>query len=221
MAQGTDGMKLTEHEIASAFARAAALSLLEQGFDSGDMTPEELKVHAAQLFLDQLLSDEPAFGGTTHVDAILSQARSFRQESEHDFALVFYAMWHEHTVNAILRNALHPKKLESEAEINQVVRLSLPTKLGAIWTLVLGEKIDRQLASGILRVAEYRNAFVHYKWPMRDINRMGAREADTRALIEIAESAVDALTTFRYWDSEVAQLLLGEERDAPYNRRRD
>jgi len=53
--------------------------------------------------------------------------------------------------------------LEREEIIRLIRETDLASKTGHIWQLLFGEKLPGDVVQTILKVAEARNAFVHYK----------------------------------------------------------
>jgi hypothetical protein len=99
-----------------------------------------------------------------HRAALLSHARAFRSHNECELACMLFATWIEHWVNSQVRGRSIVLSL-SEAQTKRIIRSAqLGDKLDWLLPLMGASPITEHHSKSILRLAELRNAFVHYKW---------------------------------------------------------
>ena len=79
-------------------------------------------------------------------------------------SLILYATWFEHTLNIVCIRQGLLRGLNSDQVDSMVRRAPLESKLGWL-TQILGlPAFDSEHTKRVLRLAEVRNEFVHYKW---------------------------------------------------------
>jgi hypothetical protein len=91
------------------------------------------------------------------------QARRYEGMGDFNLALMFYATWFVHWLNGMFVAREPMVALEREEIIRLIHETDLASKTGHIWQLLSGEKLPGDVVQTILKVAEARNAFVHYK----------------------------------------------------------
>jgi hypothetical protein len=134
-----------------------------------------------------------------HKDSVLKQARSFAQAAEADFAIMFYAMWIEHWLNGMYawkstRVSAREHDLPSQRRFR-----SMKDKMTSDWSSTFGEKLDASWVKTMLEIAEHRNAFVHYKWPIQDDSEDSLGSKDTKLeLLGQAECVVVKLKAMEH-----------------------
>jgi hypothetical protein len=100
---------------------------------------------------------------TDHTDNLISSARQFNEAGEIDNAKIFYATYFEHQINKIINEACLKKSINKK-DINNIIKsINLIGKL--TWLpLILGiPKISVKHKNVILKLADDRNAYIHYK----------------------------------------------------------
>jgi hypothetical protein len=98
-----------------------------------------------------------------HTDNLISSARQFNEAGEIDNAKIFYATYFEHQINKIINEACLKKSINKK-DINNIIKsINLIGKL--TWLpLILGiPKISVKHKNVILKLADDRNAYIHYK----------------------------------------------------------
>ncbi len=98
-----------------------------------------------------------------HTDNLINNARHFNEIGEVNNAKIFYATYFEHELNRII-NELCQRKSINKKETNNIIKsINIIGKL--TWLpLILGiPKISVQHKNVILKLADNRNAYIHYK----------------------------------------------------------
>jgi hypothetical protein len=98
-----------------------------------------------------------------HTDNLITTARQFNETGAVNNAKIFYATYFEHELNKII-NELCQRKSINKKETNNIIKsVNIIGKL--TWLpLILGiPKISIKHKNVILRLADNRNAFIHYK----------------------------------------------------------
>ena len=96
-------------------------------------------------------------------DNLINNAKEFIEKGDFNNAKIFYATYFEHQLNRIINELCYRKSI-SKKEINNIIKsINLIGKL--TWLpLILGiPKISIKHKNVILKLAEDRNAFIHYK----------------------------------------------------------
>lgn len=118
--------------------------------------------------------DASSFVVIYHTSDLLKVARSYHKTQNYEYAFLFYALWFEHWLNGVIAAAATRKGLK-EKEIARIIRETDLFKGKTTWLpnlLGLPSFNARHLAL-MNKIAENRNAFVHYKWQSVDINDDG------------------------------------------------
>jgi hypothetical protein len=82
-------------------------------------------------------------------------------------ALLLYATWIEHTVNALIIGSARIAQTFSgdiDDMARRVVAKDFPTRLSHEWSRHKAPPLDRIIKKRILRYMKLRNDLVHYKW---------------------------------------------------------
>lgn len=173
--------------------RSLARSLALDGtIDVAGKSVEEVKLQVAEWIRDKA-SDLELQPIITHEQELLAEARSQREKGRHKFALMFYATWNEHTLNGALHEFAATQELERQEYI-ALVRLSLREKMGVVWRLLTGTDFPPDLRASILKIAEERNSFVHYKWGPAPESPSDGQLSEREDLLDSAEVVVEDLS---------------------------
>src|SRR5664280_1150204 len=130
----------------------------------------------------------PMLMSTDFRSGLLSQARKFKRRQEHHEAILYYATWFEHWINAILVRNLHSL---NERERCQMVRdVNLRGKYTWLLALVHGKQIPERHINAILRISDLRNEFVHYKYKLADVDTWTDEDKPLRLAQQKAEVAI-------------------------------
>ena len=99
---------------------------------------------------------------------LLNRARGFKRKRDDHEAILYYATWFEHWINAILIRRL--RKLD-EKEARMMIRdVSLRGKYTWLLTLVHETRLPQRHIKAILHVCDLRNEFVHHKYKVFDVD---------------------------------------------------
>jgi hypothetical protein len=207
--------------------RATAADLVEAIFcDSvetgtiqiGDRTPQEIldefRVYIGEFKLDihdmNERGEDSIHAILDHRSTLLGYANREASDGRSDVAVVFYALWIEHTVNGCLIRGLERKGYGPEV-INPLIReLSLRTKITALWSVAGFPPLTDENVRTIDQVAQFRNSFVHYKYPgyaesMHESMNEQLRRATERAQNLI--SAFDAAMNTLFWNGREEEII--------------
>jgi hypothetical protein len=152
---------------------------------------------AIRADMESFVAEEGPIAGV--VDAtrdLLDTARKFKAQRRGHDAILYYATWVEHWANDIVSVVFRQRHLPEEARVQCLREMPLRSKL--TWLLsVLGlPALDPKLLSSVLRLADARNSFIHFKWSFVDLdNRQGARES-AEELLSGAEALVSGLSEY-------------------------
>jgi hypothetical protein len=125
-------------------------------------------------------------------------------ENEHDLELcsLFYMLWIEHRVNMIARVMLRRRSVPDDQAVTIIRKLSVREKLTALWRVLGLNDVDPEVIRIATVIEEFRNAFVHFKWPSFPDLRVEDR---TWLAINEVKRVVHAL-----WDYEEIYIYYGQ-----------
>lgn len=135
----------------------------------------------------------------THQERILSEAKRYQAMGDHDLAVLMYATWAEHWLNGVLIAALDRQEVDP-SEATQILKSTLHAKTGWIWTILYGSSMPTDVRASILRVADARNTFVHYKWTSMPDD---PRENPLPRYDEVGEAASALMTRLELLEEEL------------------
>jgi hypothetical protein len=171
--------------------KTLARNLYLQGVISED------QVNDTELIKKLIVDGMDKFGGlflvTDHRDDLLKHANYFSDIGSKSMAIVMYAMYFEHAINAVIVKTLDKDGIKNKTKNEMLRSASLKAKLSWILELLDLPSFNEEHRKFILRVADERNAFVHYKF-----NAINADE-DTDKVVDILLSTVKK--TVRYMKS--------------------
>lgn len=182
----------------------------EDQIANGELDPSgkgaaQIGIEAAKKFLRKLTPGRDLAISVIHQDELLAQGRRNRRKGGFEIACLFYATWLEHWVNLLL--------YRSRCGLNDGERVlmlrELPLKAKFSWMLVaLGyPRIPAAHLECVARIAEARNAFVHYKWQAKLRKHADEEEQRIRKTLQAIEKTIRYLMRF-----EDRHLLKGTRR---------
>lgn len=188
--------ELNETDLARSILRGIGEGFVSSGIlDPDGLSGEEFEAAVRDHLALLLKSNEVEFVPIIdHQGSLLRQARDFAARDEPEFAIVFFATWIEHWLNWMILWKSELGGIQKK-DATELLRQPLHNKVGILWTLLFGQALDTGIATGVLEVATWRNAFVHYKWSGVDETEPYAER--NRRRIERAEEVVVALTGIR------------------------
>ncbi|WP_433015117.1 hypothetical protein [Kribbella sp. CA-294648] len=96
--------------------------------------------------------------------SIHAEARRYLDRGAVQLSVVMYATYFEHWLNGLLSWGASRLGLDDDDVVKMLRANSLDGKTTYLWRLVFGERLDDRILGTVKRVADARNAFVHYKW---------------------------------------------------------
>ncbi|WP_298529525.1 hypothetical protein [uncultured Christiangramia sp.] len=138
--------------------------IYEAGLAGAD-SPEDKKLilDTIEKFLDENLNNDTKII-IDHSDDILTKARKFRKEEQYDYAKIFYALFFEHIINDIIFYFCITRKIQ-EKERKEITRsINISGKYSWLLQIFGFPKFKDKHLKTIKKLAEERNAFIHYKW---------------------------------------------------------
>jgi hypothetical protein len=158
------------HELFDSFLAIGAL-------DPAGKTNEQVKKELNALALDFVQSAPHRFI-VDHRAHLLAHARQFVRLEEYDLALLVYATWFEHWINALFDNRAWRRGLTSKDVHLCIRQISLHAKLVVFPLLLKLPRLAESHVRTVNRCSELRNAFVHYKFSSRpaDNSRLDEEE---------------------------------------------
>lgn len=193
--------EISDAEMGEMFFKAWGADLVESGeIDPKGLTQEEFDIAIRNNIREtfKLNPDHKFMIRIDHKASLLNQARDFHKDGKYEFSIVFYAIWIEHFINWMLISKMNRLDIHASNHAD-VLRQPFQQKIGIVWKLLFGnETLDEQLVKDILKIAEMRNSFVHYKWNNVDPNLIDPNDmnSESRDLITLAESTVSSLNSF-------------------------
>jgi hypothetical protein len=131
---------------------------------------------------------------------LLATALDLSHRSHPIEAVILYATWCEHWLNATLISAALGRGLV-EKDVKEMIRSSnAAAKLGWLWRLLGLPELPPNLRSAVDFLSEVRNEHVHYKWTSHDPDAL--THENSRLTLAIAEvrSVVEGLIDFEIHD---------------------
>ena len=139
---------------------------------------------------------------------LLRAAGQHRRRRAPLVALVLYATWIEHTVNAIVIGAARingPWTGHVDDLARHIVAADFPVRLSKMWSRYKAPTLDHTVKARLLRFMELRNDLVHYKWighsPVeleRELAHMRTLAANARSLVTYLRGIERRVTTAKF-----------------------
>lgn len=131
-----------------------------------------------------------------HRKSLLQCARDFAKEKEYQLCVVFYAIWVEHWLNNLIDIFVLRKRLTNETT-KQIIR-ETPVRAKITWLLKIFEEkpILKRHQDMIMKIMEFRNAFIHYKWIGQKPDEEDIKENELIQLISDFEKTVKYLLQY-------------------------
>jgi len=170
----------------------ASLQLVRDGhIDVSGKSTEEIECEI-RTYLKKVVADResPIHIVIDHTAHLLKLARQFAIQKKHEDACLYYALWFEHWLNHLIVSSGRRKGL-TDQELNQIIRETDIGRGKTTWLLRLLDvpAFSQEHQKKILKIAELRNTFVHYKW----------KSFDHHATKEHQEALADIEKTVKYF----------------------
>jgi hypothetical protein len=140
-------------------------------YANGSLTDADLS-QPYEIFFEKIksISDRSIIDIVTdHRDRILNEAIYFYEKKEYALAKIMYAMFFEHSINGIISNYCVKIKLGEKIQIDIIKSIDIHGKLTWLLKILEFPLFNESHKKTIKKVAEDRNAFIHYKWKIEDI----------------------------------------------------
>jgi hypothetical protein len=133
-----------------------------------------------------------------HTTALLVEARRSARSGEYEKAALWYSTFFEHALNRILLGLGAKSSIGDETTKRMLRESSVRAKSSWLLELLGCAPLSARCQKTISDIAEFRNAFVHYKWPIAASEQVEIdkeKEAGRR-LTKTAEWAVRCLRRY-------------------------
>lgn len=175
-------------------------SFTESMYLSGHITENDLdnKEKIYTLIKEQLDHPDGLYLIIDHRKTLQEKARTLSSTGDHELAVVVYAMFFEHSINGVIASVLAKRKISRKTK-NEILR-SANFKAKFTWVLELLNlpKFNEQHLRFILKLADQRNAFTHYKF-----NEEHADTDSKGPLIELIEGSERTAKYIKSYESRV------------------
>ena len=172
-------------------------SIMETLYQNGELSDDDIKDESKiQNKLKELLKNGKLDLIIEHRDSIIESARHFKKLKDRQKSILFYAIFFEHSLNSIIERVSSKRKIERKTITDIIKSVSIHGKTTWLLTLLDVPKLNDTHRSVILKVADERNSYVHYKWtPTVDEPYNEAEQKDEKLFNQI-EKTVTYLKTF-------------------------
>ncbi len=134
-----------------------------------------------------------------HTPKLLQQARTARLENSYEFAVLMYATWVEHSLNLVLQELALARGISGRYQQLMLREASLRAKTTWLLPLLGAKPMSPQTVARIQKLADARNAFIHYKWGQLS---KAAQADQERALVD-AEKVVKTIQRLKRYEAKI------------------
>lgn len=134
-----------------------------------------------------------------HTPVLLSQARKARSEGNNELAVLMYATWVEHSLNGVLQKFAAERRMLQSHFTAMLREASLRAKATWLLPLLGARPLTAVTVARIQKLADARNAFIHYKWGQT----AKAAKADQERAIVDAEKVVQTLQRLKRKEAKI------------------
>jgi hypothetical protein len=140
-------------------------SVIESMYQSGIVTDEHLRDPKK---LTQIVLEYAKRGlidiVVDHRETILETAKKYKKENNYQYATLFYAIYFEHTLNSIIEKSCVRNNISKKAANDIIKSVNIHGKLTWLLALFKLPPINENHKNKILKNADERNTFIHYKY---------------------------------------------------------
>ena len=111
-------------------------------------------------------------------------------------AVILYATWCEHWLNATLISAALGRGLVEKDVMDMIRSSNGPTKLGWLWRSLGLPEFPPRLKASVEFLSQVRNEHVHYKWTGHDPDALTDENSRLKLAIADIKAVVEALIDF-------------------------
>jgi len=172
-------------------------SIIETLYQNGELSDDDIKDDTKiKNVLKEIIKNGKIELIIEHRDSIIESARHFKKLEDKNKAILFYAIFFEHSLNSIIEKTCAKRKIERKVISDIIKSVSIHGKTTWLLTLLDLPKLNDTHRSVILTVADERNSYVHYKWtPTADEPHNEAKQKDEKLYLQI-EKTVTYLKAF-------------------------
>lgn len=183
--------------LAYQLTESVLIAAVEHGeIDPDGKTTEQLNEAFAKYIASFRASSDPIYMVVDHKEDLIKRARQEYRKANYHFAALFYATWVEHWVNWYVRCLAVRTERMSAVEIKEMVReVNLRGKLGWLNRALGGKSFSDKHRNAITRLADFRNAFVHFKHPPIDVDAEDPESTEAKRLLDSIEKTIKYLHT--------------------------
>lgn len=127
---------------------------------------------------------------------LLATAQDLAQRPHPIEAVILYATWCEHWLNATLITAGLDRGLQEEEVVQMVRDANLRAKLGWLWRTLQLPEFPEHLRNAVIALSEVRNEHVHYKWKGHDPDLLSHESSRLKACIANISDVVEGILDF-------------------------
>ena len=141
----------------------------------------------------------------SHTEDLLKTAREFRDKDDSNKAKLFYATYFEHELNDLIIELTQKKNIDKKTTTDIIKSVTIIGKLTWLLSILGATKFSEIHKNIILKIADERNAFVHYKYnPENDDFKTTSQEKDNNLKkIEGFKKIENAITYLKKYKSRI------------------
>lgn len=158
-----------------------------------DLKQPEKDILAQLKKVSDVLTEKDLDPVIDHTESLLSKAREAHKAGDLSIAVLMYATYVEHTLNLFLMKLAEARDIPSAQYAMMIREASLRAKSTWLLPLLGSRPLSELTITRIQRLAEARNAFIHYKWNQK----YSLAKADQNKSIMDAEKVVLALQRYK------------------------
>jgi hypothetical protein len=150
------------------FSKKIYNTVIDSFFKSGHLTEHDIKSKKAltEKLLSLIEKEISLKIVINHKDSILDMARELKDQGQYDFAKMFYALFFEHSINDIINTECFRRNITTKSKNDVLRHVNLHGKFGWLRELLELPVFNVKHYKTIMKVADERNAFIHYKFPI-------------------------------------------------------
>jgi hypothetical protein len=164
--------ELSDAKFRHRMVESILIAAVENGLIEPDgKTTEQLEEAFSEYLASVIDASGPFFAIHDHSEELIKRARQEFRKGNYHFAALFYATWVEHWVNWYVRCLAVRTRRMTDVEIREMIReVNLRGKLGWLNNALGGKPFSNKHRNAIQRLADHRNAFIHFKYPEFDMD---------------------------------------------------
>jgi hypothetical protein len=199
-------------ELVQQLAEHVLRGFVEDGtIDIQDKTPAEIVAEY------QSIIDASATGSGRELRSIVDYRKNLLNRAaaevnieQYWMAVILYATWFEHEINATLTRAFERKDYDANVIAPLLRELRPRTKASALWSVAGLPPIKDEDLTLLDQIVQFRNAFVHYKWVAYDERADDQRNRQLKDIVEKAPGLVSSLANIQteaFWNNRDTEIM--------------